>query len=270
MELEKDLRRAFDHEEFFVVYQPKWNVTTNRPYGFEALIRWQHPRLGVVSPVEFIPIAEETGLIVPITRWVLEKACRQCLELQKKGICQPVSVNLSIRLFKGDNLYDIIQTVLSATGLDPQYLELEITESMILYDLNDIVRQLHQIRALGVRVSMDDFGTGYSSIGLLDRIPIDALKLDRLFTSDLHTPSKRAIINAIVLMAESLKLDVIAEGVENEQHIDFLRQLGCTVMQGYYYGRPMNVSEIETWLESMEQFGENKEPPKRLPRAESG
>ncbi|WP_028551685.1 bifunctional diguanylate cyclase/phosphodiesterase [Paenibacillus sp. UNC451MF] len=249
MELEKDLRRAFDHQEFFVVYQPKWNVATNQPYGFEALVRWNHPRLGVVSPIEFIPIAEETGLIIPMTRWVLEEACRQCVILQQKGIRQPLSVNVSIRLFKSDSLLEMIQSVLSKTGATPHLLELEITESMILYDVNDIVRQLKLVRDLGVRVSMDDFGTGYSSIGLLDQIPIDALKLDRLFTNDLHTPSKRAIINAIILMAESLQLDVIAEGVESKEHLELLKELGCKVIQGYYYSKPMAREEIEAWLQ---------------------
>ncbi|TDF97288.1 bifunctional diguanylate cyclase/phosphodiesterase [Paenibacillus piri] len=253
MELEKDLNRAFEQNEFFIEYQPKWNVTTERPIGFEALLRWRHPRLGVVYPGEFIPIAEETGLIVPMTRWVLEQACLQCAQWQKKGVYLPVSVNLSIRLFKSDSLQEMVQKTLAAAELKPRFLELEITESMVLYDVNDMIRQLLAIRALGVRVSMDDFGTGYSSIGLLDRIPIDALKLDRMFTNDLHTPSKRAIIAAIVMMAKSLKLDVIAEGVESYEHITFLKNLGCTVMQGYYYGKPMLDEEIEAWLAFMER-----------------
>ncbi|PYI54082.1 bifunctional diguanylate cyclase/phosphodiesterase [Paenibacillus flagellatus] len=248
MELEKDLHRALEHNQFFVVYQPKWNVKTNSLFGFEALIRWDHPRLGVVSPVEFISIAEETGFIVPMTRWTLAEACRQCKSWQEAGLVQPVSVNLSIRLFQSGSLHELVQGALDKAGLDPHLLELEITESMVLHDINDIVRQLQAIRAMGVRVSMDDFGTGYSSIGLLDRIPIDALKLDKLFTNDLVTPSKRAIINAIVLMAETLNLEVIAEGVENEEHIRFLTQLGCTVMQGYYYGRPMKTDEVGEWL----------------------
>ena len=208
-------------KEFFIVYQPKWNVQSDRLVGFEALLRWKHPRLGVISPQEFIPIAEETGLIIPMTRWTLEEACKQCRVWQDSGVVQPVSVNLSVRLFHGDNLLELIQNVLRKADLEPRLLELEITESMVLHDVNDIIRQLGSIRSLGVKVSMDDFGTGYSSIGLLDRIPIDALKLDRQFTNDLDTPSKRAIVNAVVLMAEKLNLDVIAEGVENKEHIDF-------------------------------------------------
>ncbi|GIO99142.1 putative signaling protein [Paenibacillus lautus] len=248
MELEKDLQRAFELKEFFIVYQPKWNVQSDRLVGFEALLRWRHPRLGVISPLEFIPIAEETGLIIPMTRWTLEEACKQCRIWQERGIVQPVSVNLSIRLFHGDNLLELIQNVLDQANLEPRLLELEIAESMVLHDVNDIIRQLGNIRSLGVKVSMDDFGTGYSSIGLLDRIPIDALKLDRQFTKDLDTPSKRAIVNAIVLMAENLNLDVIAEGVENKEHIDFLTGLGCHVMQGYYYGKPMDIDEIKVWM----------------------
>lgn len=258
MELEKDLQRALEQKQFIIVYQPKWNVKTNRLYGFEALIRWQHPRLGLVSPVEFIPIAEETGIIVPMTRWVLEEACRQCKAWKDQGIKQPVSVNLSVRMFQTSSLIEWVQEILNIAELDPHFLELEITESMVFYDINDIIRQLESIRNLGVRVSMDDFGTGYSSIGLLDRIPIDALKLDRLFTKDLDTPGKRAIIHAIILMAENLNLDVIAEGVENEEHIEFLTELGCYVMQGYFYGKPMNNEEIFQWLQDRDGTSEHR------------
>nr|WP_311283546.1 EAL domain-containing protein [Paenibacillus macerans] len=250
MELEKDLQLALEQRQFYIEYQPKWNVKMHQMAGFEALLRWQHPRLGIVTPTEFIPLAEETGLIVPITRWTMEEACRQCKVWQSQGIRQPVSVNLSGRLFHTDSLIDMVQSALAAAELAPDMLELEITESMVLYDINEIVRQLEAVRKLGVRVSMDDFGTGYSSIGLLDRIPIDALKLDRLFINDLESPSKRAIIKAIVLMAEKLRLDVVAEGVEDKEHIDFLMQLGCHVMQGFFYGKPMKNEEIADWVRS--------------------
>ncbi|CAM4480241.1 bifunctional diguanylate cyclase/phosphodiesterase [Paenibacillus tarimensis] len=248
MELEKDLQMALEQKQFYIVYQPKWNVRTNQLYGFEALTRWTHPRLGQVSPSEFIPIAEETGLIIPMTRWMVEEACRQNKIWQSRGVFKPVSVNLSTRLFHTDSLTEMLQDILTSVELAPQFLELEITESMVLHNIDDIIRQLEDIRKLGVRVSMDDFGTGYSSIGLIDRLPIDALKLDRLFTNDLDTPSKRAVIHAIILMAENLRLDVIAEGVEHQEHIDFLSQLGCYVMQGYFYGRPMSNETVEQWL----------------------
>lgn len=248
MELEKDLQNALEHNQFYIVYQPKWNVKTNKLFGFEALIRWNHPRLGVVSPGEFIPIAEETGQIIPITRWIIEEACMQCKSWQSQGLVQPVSVNLSVRLFETDQLTELIGNLLEKVDLDPHFLELEITESMVFYDINDIIRQLEIIRDMGVKVSMDDFGTGYSSIGLLDKIPMDAIKLDRLFTFDLDNPSKRAIIQAIILMAENLHLEVIAEGVEQQEHIDLLTQLGCYVMQGFFYGRPMENKEISKYV----------------------
>ncbi|SDW70946.1 bifunctional diguanylate cyclase/phosphodiesterase [Paenibacillus sp. PDC88] len=252
MELEKDLQLAIEQQQFYMVYQPKCNVRTHSLVGFEALIRWQHPRLGQISPGEFIPIAEETGLVIPMTKWVLLEACRQCKEWQSQGIYQPISVNLSVRLFQTDNLTELIPWVLQETGLEPEMLELEITESMVFHDINDIILQLHRIRNTGVRISMDDFGTGYSSIGLLDRLPIDTLKLDRLFTYDLDTPSKRAIVHAIILMAEKLHLEVIAEGVENEEHIEFLTELGCYVMQGYYYGKPMKNEQIGEWIQDFQ------------------
>ncbi|GAK39144.1 diguanylate cyclase [Paenibacillus sp. TCA20] len=252
MELEKDLQLAIEQQQFYMVYQPKCNVRTNSLVGFEALIRWEHPRLGQISPGEFIPIAEETGLVIPMTKWVLLEACRQCKEWQSQRIHQPISVNLSVRLFQTDNLTELIPWVLQETRLEPEMLELEITESMVFHDINDIISQLHRIRNTGVRVSMDDFGTGYSSIGLLDRLPIDTLKLDRLFTYDLDTPSKRAIVHAIILMAEKLQLEVIAEGVENEEHIEFLTELGCYVMQGYYYGKPMKNERIGQWIEDFQ------------------
>ncbi|WP_276352583.1 bifunctional diguanylate cyclase/phosphodiesterase [Cohnella caldifontis] len=248
MEIEKDLHQALDRGQFYLVYQPKWNVRRNDLHGFEALIRWEHPRLGLVSPQEFIPVAEETGLIVPMTKWTIEEACRQCKEWHERGIVQPVSVNLSAKLLQTDHLMEWIPGILRDVALAPRFLELEITESMVLYDIQETVRQLRFLRDLGVRISMDDFGTGYSSIGLLDRLPLDTLKLDRLFTQDLDTPSKRAILQAIVLMAENLHLDVIAEGVENQEHIDYLTQLGCYVMQGYYYGKPMRNDDMEQWI----------------------
>ncbi|MGV3465580.1 MAG: EAL domain-containing protein, partial [Heyndrickxia sp.] len=163
MELEKDLQHALEQNQFYMVYQPKWNVKTDKLCGFEALIRWIHPRLGIVLPGEFIPIAEETGLIIPMTRWVLEEACNQCKSWQSKGFVQPISVNLSARLFETDQIADSIRNVLEITCLEPNLLELEITESMFFYDINDIIRQLEIIRNMGVRISMDDFGTGYSS-----------------------------------------------------------------------------------------------------------
>ncbi|REK71178.1 putative bifunctional diguanylate cyclase/phosphodiesterase [Paenibacillus paeoniae] len=248
LELEKDLRRAFEQKQFFLVYQPKWNVQTNSLSGFESFIRWDHSSLGIVHPQEFIPIAEENGLIMPLTEWTLATACAQCKQWMDKGIHQPVAVNVSLSLFRNDSLLETIKAVLKHTGLPPDRLELEITESVVLHDVNDIMKQLKEIRELGIRIAMDDFGSGYSALGLLDRIPIDSLKLDRLFTSDMDKPVKQTMIQAIVLMAESLNVEVVAEGIEDPQHMSMLRELGCHVMQGYYYSKPMQASAVEEWL----------------------
>ncbi|WP_435923572.1 bifunctional diguanylate cyclase/phosphodiesterase [Paenibacillus sp. DYY-L-2] len=248
MELEKDLQLALSEEQFFLVYQPKWNARENLLAGWEALVRWNHPNLGVVSPGEFIPIAEETGLIIPMTRFALRQACRQCKAWQKAGVARPVSVNLSVKLFQTGGLKSMVQEALNEADLDPHLLELEITESMVLYDVREIIGQITSLREMGVRISMDDFGTGYSSIGLLDKIPLDTLKLDRLFTNDLDTPAKRTIISTIVLMAQNLHLEVVAEGVESREHVGFLMELGCQIMQGYYYGKPMIAEEADQWM----------------------
>ncbi|UOQ86874.1 bifunctional diguanylate cyclase/phosphodiesterase [Gracilibacillus salinarum] len=253
MELEKDLPRALEDDQFHLEYQPKWNVKTNSLYGFEALIRWDHPRLGVVPPIEFIPVAEENGIIVSVTKWTLETACKQCYEWSThQGLNQPVAVNVSPSLFQTGTLYELIKHALDQSTLDPDKLEIEITESMMLHDVEDIIRQLNRIRQLGVKVSMDDFGTGYSSIGLLDTLPINAVKLDRIFTQDIEKPSKQAIIQAIIVLAESLDLDVVAEGVELEKDIDYLMKLGCFVMQGYYYSKPMKFEHIDEWASQRE------------------
>ncbi|MEF3305388.1 bifunctional diguanylate cyclase/phosphodiesterase [Paenibacillus sp. GYB003] len=249
LELEKDMRGASARQEFYIVYQPKWDTESERPVGVEALMRWPHPRFGVVSPDEFIPIAEETGLIIPMTRWALTEACRQNKSWLDKGMPPlTVSVNVSVRLFESQTLLDMIRTALEHTGLPARYLELEITESTILYDVRDMIKQLSELRAMGVRISMDDFGSGYSSLGSLDQIPIDTLKIDRLFIRESDSPSKRAIVGAIIDMAIKLRLELVAEGVETQEQIDFLRSSGCSIMQGYYYGRPMNVDQIDEWL----------------------
>jgi len=249
MELEKDLRGASERKEFYIVYQPKWDVKTDRPVGLEALMRWPHPKFGVVSPEEFIPIAEETGLIVPMTRWVLMEACRQNKMWLDKGLPPlTISVNVSVRLFESQNLRDMIRSALDSTGLPSRYLELEITESTMLYDVRDTIRQLNELRAIGVRISMDDFGSGYSSLGSLDLIPIDTLKIDQLFIRESDSPSKRAIVSAIIDMALKLQLELVAEGVETRDQIDFLRSSGCNIMQGYFYGKPMDANQMDEWL----------------------
>ncbi|KHF36446.1 Phytochrome-like protein cph2 [Paenibacillus sp. P1XP2] len=238
-----------ERKEFYIVYQPKWNALTEKAVGFESLMRWPHPKFGDVSPSEFIPIAEETGLIIPMTRWVFSEVGKLLQQWMEKGVpLLPVSINVSVRLFESRQLIEMTRTLLESANLSPHVIELEITESMMLYDVKDMIRQLSELRSLGVRISMDDFGSGYSSLGTLDQIPIDTIKIDQLFIRESDSPAKRAIVGAIIEMALNLQLDLVAEGVETVEQIDFLRSSGCNVMQGYYYGKPMDVSEMDNWI----------------------
>lgn len=247
--LEKDLRKALKHGELSIVYQPKWESIKGEMVGLEALLRWQHPELGPVSPGEFIPIAEETGIIVPITRWVLREACSQNRVWQDSGIAQvPVSVNLSGKVFESESLRDFVEEALQAASLSPTSLELEITETVAMNDMEEVVSQLRELRALGVRVSLDDFGTGYSSLGSLDEMPFDTLKIDQIFVRGDGKASKQAILRSIIHMAQQLQLEVVAEGVESEGQLRMLQSHGCRIMQGYYYSKPMAADQLEAWL----------------------
>lgn len=249
MSLEKDLRKALARSEFMVVYQPKWDSVTNVTVGLESLLRWRHPEHGIISPVEFIPIAEETGLIVPITYWMLHEVCSQNVLWHKEDIAAvAVSINMSARMFEGDSLYDIVEEALSRSGLAPHFLELEITESIAMNNMEETVLLLSKLRKLGVRVSLDDFGTGFSSLGSLDEIPINTLKIDQVFIRKSKMHSKKAIISNIIAIAANLNMEVIAEGVETTEQIELLQSLGCRVMQGYYYGKPMPVHELGQWF----------------------
>lgn len=253
LQLTNDIQMAAEKAELYLVYQPKWDVKNDEIYGFEALLRWKHPELGLISPGEFIPIAEETGTIIPITYWIIEKACVQINAWKKLHMFKPVSVNLSTKIFHTNNLVEKVERILRKTKVNPKDLELEITETIILHDIDEVSRQLTKLRDLGVRVSMDDFGVGYSSIGLLDRIPLDTIKLDRLFTLDLHRPSKQAIIQSIFIMAETLELDVIAEGIETAKQLEMFRELGCHIVQGYYFYEPLSVEKINKWLQENQE-----------------
>lgn len=249
MSLEKDMRKALARSEFMIVYQPKWDSIMNVTVGLESLLRWRHPEHGIISPVEFIPIAEETGLIVPITYWMLHEVCSQNMLWHKEDVASvAVSINMSARMFEGESLYDIVEEALTRSGLPPHFLELEITESIAMNNMEETVILLSRLRKLGVRVSLDDFGTGFSSLGSLDEIPINTLKIDQVFIRKSKMHSKKAIISNIIAIAANLNMEVIAEGVETTEQIELLQSLGCRVMQGYYYGRPMPVSELRKWF----------------------
>jgi len=251
--LENDLRKAFERAEFVVYYQPKLCLTTERIVGMEALVRWLHPTRGLVPPSEFIPLAEETGLIVPLGEWVLRTACAQARRWQEAGHPLLLSVNLSARQFSQQDLTASVDRILRETALPPELLEVEITESIAMTDVEQAIAILHQLKALGVHISIDDFGTGYSSLGYLRKFPIQTLKIDKSFVQDigLHDPTLAddgAIAASIIALARSLQLIAIAEGVETEHQRQFLADHGCDQMQGYLFAGPLPAPEFERLL----------------------
>jgi len=250
LEFENDLRRALERKELLLYYQPQIDVRTGTIVGMEALIRWQHPDRGIVSPADFIPLAEETGLIITIGAWVLQTACAQNKAWQAAGFAPiPVSVNLSSRQFRQQDLVQAITEAVDTSGLEPRYLVLEITESVIMQEQEASSAMLRQLTTKGLRLAMDDFGTGYSSLGNLKRFPIDAIKIDRSFVMDITTdPDDAAITKAIIAMGHNLNLKVIAEGVETEEQLAFLYQQGCQMIQGFLVSRPVPMEEAAKLL----------------------
>jgi diguanylate cyclase (GGDEF)-like protein/PAS domain S-box-containing protein len=242
------LRRALERSEFRVMYQPQVDLQDERPRGAECLLRWNHPDLGEVSPGSFIPVAEETGLIVPIGEWVLHRVCRQLHDW--RGLAGGrVSVNVSARQFRQPELVEAIRRSVAEVGIDTSLLAIELTESALIDDPEKAAVTLGQLKDMGLTVSIDDFGTGYSSLSYLKRFPIDCLKIDRTFVRDIVTdPDDAAIVTAIITMAQSLKLDVVAEGVETQEQVDFLRARGCAAAQGYYFSRPLSAERMVEWL----------------------
>lgn len=244
-ELENKLRNALEREEFELYYQPKVDTTSGEIIGMEALIRWQHPELGLVPPSEFIPLAEETGLILPIGEWVLRTACLQSKMWHDKGLMLQISVNLSTQQFQ-QNLVESVFRIIKETGINPQCLELEVTESSIMRNADFVIKVLSEFRDKHIKISIDDFGTGYSSLGYLKKLPVDILKIDKSFIYDVTTnPDDAAMVMAIISLSHNLRLKVIAEGVETEEQFRFLHLLRCDAWQGYLCSEPVSAAEFE-------------------------
>ncbi len=248
---EEDIVARLGGDEFTILlpvvyFQPQIDLLSNTVCGFEALVRWQHAEVDMIPPDRFIPVAEETGLIVELGAIVLRKACQQLKHLQSLGyVNQTMAVNLSARQFRDDNLIDMVKLILKETNLEARWLELEITESMLMDDIDQAIVILQQLKELGLTISIDDFGTGYSSLNYLTRLPIDKLKVDRSFVCNLpHNKSHMAITTAIIAMAQKLDMQVVAEGVETTQQVDFLRLNQCNVLQGYLFCKPVSSADL--------------------------
>jgi EAL domain-containing protein (putative c-di-GMP-specific phosphodiesterase class I) len=247
--MEMDLRRAVTDGGLELHYQPKVSLLTAQPVGVEALVRWRHPAYGLLPPGEFIPLAEESSLIVALGDWVLDQACRQAAILQQGGLRLPIAVNVSARQLDSGDLVERISTLIARHGIAAGDLEIELTESTVMANPASVVILLGRLRALGVRVAVDDFGTGYSSLAYLRRLPIDVLKIDRSFVMEADRNEEDAqIVRTIVALGQALRLTLVAEGIENEQQAELLRGLGCGIAQGHLYARPMPGSDLIEWL----------------------
>lgn len=251
--LEQDLHKAIVNGELFVMYQPQVDLRTGKILALEALVRWKHPKRGLISPAEFIPIAEATGLIIPIGEYVLKESCMQLKEWHRNGLPPiGVSVNLSTRQFFQQNIVEIVENILIESELSPHYLELEITESMTM-DVKNAISVLQDFKKLGVNIAVDDFGTGYSSLHYLRDLPIDRLKIDQSFVQDVMDDKKEAaIISMIISIAKHLQIEVIAEGVEHMEQLQFLKKQGCSQIQGYFFSKPLSAKDIRLQFQAIE------------------
>jgi EAL domain-containing protein (putative c-di-GMP-specific phosphodiesterase class I) len=258
LELKADLQRALEHEEFILHYQPVIELESGRITGVEALIRWIHPDRGIVQPLEFIPLAEETGLIVPIGRWVLREACRYAVELQREFPMKPafhMAVNLSARQLARPEIVDEVRDILSETGLAAPTLILEITESMVMQDMELAIERLNQLKELGVLLAIDDFGTGYSSLNYVRRFPVDILKVDKSFIDEVADGGESSALTAAVIeLAGILNLKPVAEGIERADQLERLMELKCDMGQGYFFARPLDPRALHTLLEERNEM----------------
>ncbi|KZY28534.1 hypothetical protein A3729_23325 [Oleiphilus sp. HI0043] len=246
MALEEELRHAVEREEFVLHYQPQMDLSTGKLIGCEALLRWQHPKRGLLSPFFFIDMVENNGLIIPIGKWIIHEACRQCADWQQRGLCDvKMSINLSARQFSDPDLLNDITQAISLHRVNPENLEFEVTESLLATDIKHAISLLKELQSLGLTIAIDDFGTGYSSLNYLKQLPLDKLKVDRAFIMDLPNDNDdKQITAAIVAMAHTLNLKVVAEGVETVEQMAFLQELGCEIGQGYLFDKPLSADEF--------------------------
>jgi len=262
LQVETDLRRAINRDEFEVFYQPILDLEIDRPMEFEALIRWNHPVLGYIAPNEFISVAEESGLIIPIGRWILEESCRQIRQWQQTlpGYERlSVSVNLSAKQLMHPALRGQVEEALLTTGLDPKFLKLEVTESTVIERSETALAVLSEMKALGLSLSMDDFGTGYSSLSYLHQFPFERLKIDRSFVDTMdHDPKSEAIVRTILLLGKNLKMEVVAEGIESTRQLNLLRSLNCSFGQGFLFSPPLHAQQAEAFL--LHRGGDDRSP----------
>jgi len=248
---ENNLFKAIEKEEFLLLFQPQINLKTNKIIGFESLIRWNTPDKGVLAPYKFIPIAEETNLIIPLGEWIIRETCKQNKKWHDMGFALTSAVNISAKQFLRSNLVDLIKNILDETKLDPKYLELELTETILMEDIEKTIRILNRLKNMGIKISIDDFGTGYSSLSYLKQFPIDTLKIDQSFISSINTTladETLTIANIVIDLGHKLGMKVIAEGVETEEQIDFLKKYTCDRIQGYIISEPVNEIEFNLLL----------------------
>jgi diguanylate cyclase (GGDEF)-like protein len=250
--LESSLRHAMERREFQLYYQAKRDIASGRITGMEALLRWQHPDLGLVAPMKFIPVAEETGLIVPIGKWVINTACLQNVAWQKQGLARvSIAVNLTASQFYDENLLLDIASILKSSGMEARLLEIEIHESLLIRDIERTLLILTGLKEMGIRIAIDDFGVGYSSLSSLQRFPLDTIKIDRSFMRDIATREEdKSLTAAIIAMGKSLSLTVVAQGVETKEQADFLRAHSCDELQGFYFNRPVSTAEFTELLKA--------------------
>ncbi|OCX61902.1 diguanylate cyclase [Lysinibacillus sp. AR18-8] len=251
--LDSELRRAIENREFELHFQPKISMENEQIQGLEALVRWNSERLGFVSPAEFITYAEDTGLIIPLSELIIEKACEAVIQMQQYGWKTPVAINISSIHFKQQKFLESIQTILERYNMPANNFEIEVTERTVMNSANETVSKLVRLKQLGFKISIDDFGTGYSSLSYLVRFPLDCLKIDRSFIQHIGSlDEKQAVVDAIIQMSHRLKMKVVAEGVEQAQQVDILRKMNCDIIQGYYYSKPLPLNELMEFMEYWE------------------